>query len=77
MPLLVLTLPAHGRVGLFLTPPPGRDDSAPYRWMGLRDETFGRGDMCDQVIHGWSVLLHSAALQTREGGLTKPPSSSP
>ena len=68
MPLLVLTLPAHGRVGLFLTPPPGRDDSAPYRWMGLRDETFGRGDMRDHAIHHWSVLLQTSGVTDEKEG---------
>ena len=49
--LLVLVLPAHGRVGLLLTPAPGRHDCALRRRMGLGDETFARGDMCDHAIH--------------------------
>ena len=54
--LLVLVLPPHSRVRLLLAPPPGRDDSALQRWMGLSDETVGRGDVCEQAFHGVCAL---------------------
>ena len=56
LPLLFLVLPAPGSVRLFVAPPPGRDDTALQRSMGVRDETVSRGEMCEQTFHRMCAL---------------------
>src|SRR5439155_22531564 len=71
--------PTHSRVALLLAAPPSRDDSAFPSRMGLGEETFSRGDMCDDAVHDLCVLSgvignHPASCPAeKEGGLGRPP----
>src|SRR5260370_9895158 len=61
LPLLVLVLPPNGRVRLHLALPPRRDDPAFQRGMRQRDETVGRGDVCQQAFRTMCVLRKHVA----------------
>jgi len=71
--LLVLVLPAHGRVALLLTPAPGRHDSALHRRMGLCDGTLARGDVYDHAIHVSAGLPLHLVTDEKEGRTRPPP----